>query len=136
MPTDESVLGFRNTWYKLAMQTAIEYFLPNGREIRLINAPLFLCTKLEAFSDRGKNDFLMSSDIEDIILVINGRDELVGECRGMPLQVRKYLADSFHNLLESQEFLYALPSLLPYFVANREEIVLACVKQLAELSTS
>ncbi len=135
MPTEENILGFKNRWYPLAVKTAQLYTLPNGLKIRLINAPLFVCTKLEAFRDRGNNDFLMSSDIEDIVAIINGRRELIGEAWGMPRHVREYLRESCHQLLQNDEFLSTLAGLLPLGAANREPIVRFRMEQLARIST-
>ncbi len=36
--------------------------------IRLISAPAFIATKLEAFYDRGKGDVYISHDLEDTTL--------------------------------------------------------------------
>ncbi len=35
MPTEESILGFGNRWYREVMRTAHRYTLPSGMEIRL-----------------------------------------------------------------------------------------------------
>lgn len=40
-------------------------------------APYFCATKLEAFGGRGKNDYLASHDLEDLITVVDGRPELL-----------------------------------------------------------
>jgi hypothetical protein len=53
MPTDESVLGFGNRWYDVAVRTAEPVLLPSGRSIRLIAPPVFLATKLAAFHGRA-----------------------------------------------------------------------------------
>ena len=54
MPTAGDVLGFANSWYDLAVNSARDQLLPNGTSIRLIAAPAFIATKLEAFHDRGR----------------------------------------------------------------------------------
>ena len=133
MPTEEKILGFSNRWYKTAVETAMSIILPTGRKILLVNAPIFVCTKLDAFAGRGKGDFLGSSDIEDIITIINGREELLGECWGMSIDVRKYLKESFENLQADQAFLSALPGMLPYGSAIREETVMFRISQLARI---
>jgi hypothetical protein len=38
----------------------------------------FVATKFEAFHGRGNNDHLASHDLEDIITVVDGRPELMG----------------------------------------------------------
>ena len=45
----------------------------------MISAPFFVALKLEAFEDRGKGDFITSTDFEDIICLFNGRRSLVEE---------------------------------------------------------
>jgi hypothetical protein len=40
--------------------------------IRVITAPFFLATKLDAFHGRGKGDHFASRDLEDALSVIDG----------------------------------------------------------------
>jgi predicted nucleotidyltransferase len=56
MPTTGSVLGFNNRWYPDAMATAVEATI-RGQRIRIVDAPHFCATKLDAFADRGGGDF-------------------------------------------------------------------------------
>ena len=113
MPTDESVLGFGNRWYDVAVRTATHMLLPSGRSIRLIAPAVFLATKLEAFHGRGGGDFLASHDLEDIAVVIDGRPELVDEVAICEAALRTYLADEIGSLLRNAAFLEALPGHLP-----------------------
>lgn len=79
MPLDEKILEFSNMWYRPAMDHAEERELEKGLKIRLV-APVYFCaSKLEAFAGKGKNDFHASRDLEDLIAVVDGRAELVGE---------------------------------------------------------
>ena len=89
MPTVKNILGFANQWYPLAITTAQPVTLPSGQTIKLIAAPVFIATKLEAFKDRGKDasgqpDLLGSHDLEDIITVSDRRPELIEECGVAP----------------------------------------------------
>lgn len=93
MPTDEDVLGFGNRWYHMAVRTAESVQLPSGRSIRLISAPVFLATKLEAFHGRGGGDFLASHDLEDVAVVVDGRPELANEVATCEATLRSYLAE-------------------------------------------
>ncbi|MCC7529696.1 MAG: hypothetical protein IT342_14330 [Candidatus Melainabacteria bacterium] len=88
LPTEGKILGFQNTFYPLAVETSKKFKLPNGTDIQIVTAPLFLCTKLEAFHDRGKGDYLTSSDLEDIISILNGRPELWREAWETPAAAR------------------------------------------------
>ncbi len=112
MPTDSRILGFANRWYPLAVVTAHQVSLPSGATIRLIAAPYFLATKFEAFADRGNEDVLGSHDLEDIINVIDGRFELLGEIAGEAPELRSYLGQRCAALLATPDFENYLPGLL------------------------
>jgi predicted nucleotidyltransferase len=81
MPTDSAILGFGNKWYEQAMEYAMVVELPSGEQLRMVSAPYFLVTKLEAFDGRGRGDYQMSHDMEDIIAVLDGRPEIVEEVK-------------------------------------------------------
>lgn len=112
MPSDTSVLGFANLWYPLAVQTMQLVVLPSGTTIRLIAAPVFLATKFEAFADRGKGDLLGSHDLEDIINVVDGRPEIVGEIALSSMELQRYLADRCSALLVMPNFMDALQGMV------------------------
>ncbi|MEX1166038.1 MAG: hypothetical protein WEK74_04080 [Hydrogenophaga sp.] len=104
MPSVKEILGFANRWYPLAISTAQTMTLPSGLQTKLIAAPVFIATKLEAFNDRGRDangepDFLVSHDMEDIVAVTDRRPELLVECEAMPVELRAYLAVAFTRLL-------------------------------------
>jgi predicted nucleotidyltransferase len=112
MPIDEAVLGFSNRWYATAYATAVPVTLGRGIDIRLVNAPCFLATKLEAFLDRGKGDYLSSHDLEDVLSVVDGRAELVEELHAAKPALRQFVAGVFAGLLADQGFVDALPGLI------------------------
>ena len=70
MAIDEAALGFTNRWYASAIKHASVLVLPSGRTIRIITAPFFLGTKMEAFRTRGRMDFQASHDLENFVAVI------------------------------------------------------------------
>lgn len=112
MPPNPSVLGFANRWYPLALQTAETHPI-SGVNVRLISAPCFVATKLEAFRGRGHDDYQASHDLEDIISVIMGRSALIEEITAAPMELRDYLANETGRLLGIPEFVDALPGHLP-----------------------
>lgn len=114
MPTDAHILGFSNIWYKEAANHAMEISISKNIQIKMVTAPYFLATKLEAFKHRGKNDYLGSHDLEDIIAVIDGRPELKEEIEQAKPDLQQYLITEFTKLLENQDFIAALPGHLPY----------------------
>jgi len=135
MPSESGVLNFHNRWYPLALATAMEYRLENGKSIRLVAAPLFIATKLEAFLDRGDGDFGASHDIEDIVTVIDGRVELIAEARLAPPSVRDYLRNQCSLLISTDAFITVIPHHLAPDAASqqRADLVLSRLKELASL---
>ncbi len=113
MPTKPDLLGFGNQWYEPAMASAKSVELPSGKSIRMVPAPYFLATKLEAFDGRGKGDYLLSHDIEDIVAVLDGRPEILDETQRASKRLQTYLAHRFSTLLKTREFLEALAGHLP-----------------------
>ena len=79
MPLEEKILGFTNRWYRAAMETAEETKLEPGLRIRVVTAPYFVATKLEAFRGRGRSDYAGSHDLEDLLAVLDGRASIVEE---------------------------------------------------------
>ena len=127
MPTAKEILGFANRWYPLAIETAQRVQLPSGLQIKLIAAPVFIATKLEAFKDRGtyangQPDFLGSHDLEDIITVTDRRPELLNECAAMPVELRVYLAQEFLKLFANADFETTLAGHLPGDVASQNRL--------------
>lgn len=112
MPTDEKILGFSNRWYKPAMEKAQTVQLENDLTVRVVTAPFFLGTKLEAFKGRGKNDYFASHDLEDIIAVIDGRPSLLDEIRQAPTELRAYIAEETRKMISNREFMDGLPGYL------------------------
>ena len=102
-----------NIWYPLTVETALTVLLPNKMHIRLIAAPVFLATKLEAFYGRGNNDFMASHDLEDLTIVIDGRESILDEISASPIALRSYLSAQFSKLLQTRDFVDALPGQLP-----------------------
>jgi predicted nucleotidyltransferase len=97
MPTDSKILGFSNRWYQQALEYA-EIAEVGDYRIRLISAPYFLATKLDAFHGRGQFDYRTSRDLEDIVTVIDGRPEIVAELQLAPASLQQYLVTELSAL--------------------------------------
>ncbi|MGD9152312.1 MAG: hypothetical protein PVG30_01460 [Gammaproteobacteria bacterium] len=136
LPTDEKILGFTNKWYKQAAQNATKTKLSNNLAIKHVTAPYFLATKLEAFKNRGNNDYLGSHDLEDIITVIDGRQEIINEIATSNHTIKNYLITEFQALTKNQAFVNALPGHLNYSPIQQEraQFVLNRILEIAELT--
>lgn len=134
MPTNADVIGFTNRWYSDAITHARRINLDSGPPIRVVSAPHFIATKLEAFFGRGEGDYMASHDLEDIIAVVEGRDALLDEIRTSPLPLRTYLGDTFRTLLQNDAFVDALPGHLPGDEASQQRLPLL-LERLRDIAT-
>lgn len=136
MPSDKNVLGFANRWYPLAVRTADRVALPSGAKIRLIRAPVFIATKLEALLERGAGDLLMSHDLGDALVVVDGRDDLLAEFASLDPDLARFVADAFAKLLATPKFGNYLPGHLPGDRASQARLPLLETRlhQLAALA--
>lgn len=112
MPLDEKILGFSNRWYKAAMAASVTKKLHGDLEIRLITAPYFVATKLEAFKGRGRGYFLGSHDLEDVVSVVDGRETLGAEVRDAGVELSAYVRREIAQMLANSGFIDALPGFL------------------------
>lgn len=136
MPSRSEILGFANPWYPLAIETAQPIALPEtDLVIRLIRAPEFVATKLVAFKDRGRGDYLASHDLEDFVTIVDGRETLHDEIASGPQTLRHYIADEVVALLRSDDFVSALGGQLPGDAASqsRLSLLLQRLRRLAEI---
>ncbi|MCX5791854.1 MAG: hypothetical protein NTY45_06485, partial [Elusimicrobia bacterium] len=108
MPTEGSVLNFKSSWYPDGYTNAVEVKLPGGEKIHIFSLPYFLASKIEAFIDRGHGDFLTSPDMEDVIAVLDGAENLTDEFVRAPVKIKKYLNTQFSTFLKDERFLESL----------------------------
>ena len=101
MPASDSVIGPSNRWYLPGFENLIPYTLDNGLTINLLSAPYFLATKLEAFKDRGNNDYRGSADFEDIIYVLDNRTTIVEEILNANDEVKNFLKEELSTIVDS-----------------------------------
>lgn len=129
MPTDPVILGFSNRWYPEAAKTATRVQLTDQVEIRVISAPVFVATKLEAFIGRGGGDFLSSHDVEDVLNIVDGRPSIVDELRTTSDDLQQHVRRQLAALLSQPNLENYLPGLLTD--GDRVEIVLSRLKHMA-----
>lgn len=78
----------------------MERTLPSGARIRCLPPDALLATKLEAFADRGAGDYLGAPDFEDIVVLVDGREELVDEVARASRELRTYVAAELRRYLD------------------------------------
>ncbi len=105
MPTSTDVLGFANRWYPEGFSSAIEKAIEEELTVKIFRPEYFIATKLEAYNNRGEADGRLSADFEDIIFVLNKRDQIWDELSGASLVLKEYLQNSFKKLIE-EKYIY------------------------------
>jgi hypothetical protein len=133
MPTDESVLGFGGGWARQAFSAAEWVVLPSGCELRAATSPYLLATKIEAFRGRGKGDFLASRDFEDIVVLVDGRYELLSELEQAESELRQSVAEAIDQMRRDPMFRGGLEGAIGPFDRERVPIVDARLASIAEL---
>jgi hypothetical protein len=77
--------------------------------------------------------------MQDIVAVVDGRDELVGEFADSPPELRRYLSGEIQSLLEQSRFIDALFGFLRGDMASQarvEAVVLPRLREIAAQSVS
>ncbi len=117
-----------NRWFPHLIAEAVRLEVTKDRFAWVASAPCFIATKLEAFRSRGKGNYLESKDIEDIIAVVDGREELAAELENAHPEIRQFLQSEFRMLLEADDFMNCLPQIVPD--ESRESVVISRIKLL------
>ncbi len=98
MPTNDSSIGFTSQWYEKGFMNSILYKIDDKHIIRILSAPYFLVTKLEAFNGRGGSDGRTSQDFEDIVFILEQRSTIWNELASADDEVRIYVVMEFLRL--------------------------------------
>lgn len=123
MPIRDTAGPFSDRWFEYALRTfAFRTF--QGRKISTVSATCLAATKLTAMSDRGRDDYLSSHDLEDLITLVDGREMLYEEIAGEWVDLREYITNCVAKLLEKQAFLDALCGHLPPDSASQARLPL------------
>lgn len=102
MPTNDPSIGFSNRWYQEGFENSVDYTIDEHCSVKILDAPYFIATKIEAFKGRGKNDGRTSQDFEDIIFILENRETIWPELNETEGAIRTYLADEFKKLLKNR----------------------------------
>lgn len=104
LPPDASLFGMTTSWYPLSVECSVLHAVLPDLNIRVISAPLFICTKFDAHDDRGQGNLHESKDIGDILAVIEGREELLQDVSVAPQVAKSFIVQRFNELLEHKSF--------------------------------
>lgn len=113
MPIEGKILGFSNRWYPDGFEKSIIAKLPDGQEIRIFALPYLIASKIEAFRNRGKGDYLGSTDLEDIVALLDGVPDFLDQIQRAPEDVRACLRENFRELIQDERFVDSLEGHFP-----------------------
>lgn len=126
------VLNVTNRWYELALATAIPRSITGDLTIMIAPAPCYLATKIEAFAGRGRTDPMSSTDLEDIIQLVDGRPELPSEVLAAASDLRAYISGSVREWLAGEDFRQLVAAQMPGDAASQERVDVI-LERLAEM---
>lgn len=98
-------------WFREALESATEITVP-GAKLKVISPVGFLATKFAAFHDRGEGDYYASSDLEDIVTVVDGRDGIMQDLANADVFLCEYVRASMRKLVGNPDFQDALSGLM------------------------
>ena len=138
MPTDASVIGFSNIWYQDGFKNAINIKIDDCL-IKIFSLPYFIASKIEAFKSRGLNNYLFSSDFEDIVYVLENNSNVLNlikyhaekndaAFRNEAYQIAKYF-DEINNY-QLAEYIMALLSDTNTFSPQTDSTIHAFFKKI------
>lgn len=138
VPVEPAVIGFSNAWYAEGYAKAGLISITNEFRIKILFAPAYLASKLEAFSSPTREfagDMLASRDFEDIVTLINRRVELQNEFKQSSPELKEYLVSALVKLLDSRDLEEGVSACLPSTMAGqqRRPLIISRIKNLAAM---
>jgi hypothetical protein len=124
MPADSGVFGMNSRWFKEVLECAQERDLGGGCVARVVTPAIFIATKLSAFNDRGKGDYLLSRDLEDMVTVVDGRAAIIEEVNAAPSHVRDFIVSEIAAIIKHPDFHDALPGHMPAIQGAQQRLPL------------
>jgi predicted nucleotidyltransferase len=106
-----------------------------GLSIKHASAPTFLAMKWAAHHDRGKDDPVNSTDLEDILALVASRPTIIDELQKSPPELRRYVRDQTAGFLKNPDAGDLLAAHLNNATASRVVIdkVRSALNQIAHL---
>lgn len=131
-PTSE-VFGFTNRWYEEGVHKS-KNLKPPYPEVRIFTVAYFMATKIEAFNNRGKEDYLASPDLEDIIAILESHsvDNFIKSIEDSSEEVKVFIKKHLESFIQNNKFLDALPGATfnRYNAEEGSEIIINNIKEI------
>lgn len=107
------VQGFAGRWFERAAERAEVRVLDAVHTIRTANVACLVACKIEAFRDRGAADPIASTDLEDLVALLDGCAELEAATAKADPDVRAFVATWSASLRADVDLLRVAEGQLP-----------------------
>jgi len=112
MATQEVGWAPANPWFKPGFEE-LEIREVNDFKLRILSLPYFIASKLTAFRSRAK-DPRTSHDLEDVVYILDNRDDITEQLLSAPEDVKSYLYKEFSQLIDDGAIREAMMANLEY----------------------
>ena len=137
LPADPEILSFNNRWCAEALLYAQRKNIGDGLTANLISPAYFLGVKFDAFHQRGRENFIRSYDVYDIVVLIAGNPDVVFDVQDRSSdKLKHYLSHEFQRLLDNSGNLSKLiPTLFPKNIDVQQRIpkVVSCIQKMIHM---
>lgn len=121
IPGTPDLAGFSNRWYEEAVFHAQTRQISPELRIRLFSPAYYLATKMEAFRNRGRRSFRLSSDFADMVYLLAWRKDILTDIDQAFYGVRDYIRSQIRAFLAETGIREGLYQMMP-FEDGEEEV--------------
>jgi hypothetical protein len=132
MPSEDSSIGPSNPWYKPGLKELEKINLEADLYIFTLPLTYFLATKFSAFRSRGKGDYRISHDFEDIIYITDNRINFVDEIRKSTGAVKEFLQEQYRLVLKDKYKEEIISCHLSSYSQDRLPLILKKIESILE----
>ena len=124
MPDRDSILGFTNRWYRPGFQHREEVMV-DDKTIFILPPLYYVATKIEAVRGRGGDDLRFSHDFEDLVYVLNNRQDITELFDNEnDNDITCYLSSWAKEMLSRQNCREEIECMLPYGDYDRVDYII------------
>ena len=124
MPDRGSIFGFTNRWYRPGFQHRAEVRV-NDMTIYILPPLYYVATKIEAVRGRGGEDLRFSHDFEDLVYVLNNRQDITELFDNEnDSDLTGYLSSWAKEMLSRQNCREEIECMLPYGDYDRVDYII------------
>jgi hypothetical protein len=103
VPSGAHLGGSASLWDQYALELSETVEIRTGLSIKHANASTLLAMKWAAHHDRGKDDPVNSTDLEDILALVASRPTIIGELQQSPPELRQHVRDQTAGFLKNPD---------------------------------